>query len=130
MKSEHCYVLGHRSDNGRFSSSHVFEGTSPWVRGAPFLKEATKAYNSRTKLVSIEALQGASLIGFAAAVEGDRDQDALLSCQAIRMVQLLGLPLKLSADSLRRQLEIRRKHQRLQLAFQVYRSQSANGHVA
>lgn len=97
-------------NKNRFSCSPAFEGTSAWSRGLPFLQEAVKAYNTRSTLVSIEALQGAVLLAFAAAVEGDSDQEALLFCQAIRMVQLMGLPQKLSPDSLKRQLEIRCMH--------------------
>ncbi|SPO06043.1 uncharacterized protein DNG_08732 [Cephalotrichum gorgonifer] len=100
-------LLGILALAARFSTNPLFDGTSPWVRGLPFLHEAIRAFHARSKLVDIESLQGTILLGFAAAVEGDSDQEALFNCQTIRMVQLLNLPHNLSTDSLRRQLEIR-----------------------
>lgn len=65
-----------------------------------------RAFNNREELVSIEALQGCMLLQFCAFVECDANQDALLSCQAIRMAQLLRLPTMLNTDKIAREVEI------------------------
>lgn len=65
------------------------------------------AFNSRSVLIDIPSLQGSVLLGFVAFVEGDNDQDALLSAQAICMVQMLRLPVCLSSDPIQREVEIR-----------------------
>ncbi|KAJ3546058.1 hypothetical protein NM208_g2008 [Fusarium decemcellulare] len=92
--------------SARFSSNPALDQVAPWSRGKPFLREAIKSFNDRTKLISIEALQGCIILAFTAFVEGDVDQDALLSCQAVRMTQALQLPTVLSSDRLMREIEI------------------------
>ncbi|KAI8716197.1 Zn(2)-C6 fungal-type domain-containing protein [Fusarium sp. LHS14.1] len=89
----------------RFSSNPALDHVKPWSRGKLFLREAIKSFNERTKLISIESLQGSIILAFAAFVEGDVDQDVLLSCQAIRMTQALQLPVVLSSDRLTREIE-------------------------
>lgn len=88
-----------------FSSNPALDHVTPWSRGKLFLREAIKSFNERTKLISIEALQGCIILAFAAFVEGDVDQDALLNCQAVRMTQALQLPIVLSSDRLTREIE-------------------------
>ncbi|KAF4972024.1 hypothetical protein FZEAL_9687 [Fusarium zealandicum] len=90
----------------RFSSNPAFDQVAPWSRGKPFLREAIKSFNEREKLISIEALQGCIILAFTAFVEGDVDQDALLSCQAVRMTQALQLPTVLSSDRRMKEVEI------------------------
>lgn len=60
----------------------------------------------RPKLIDIESLQGC-LLAFVSLVEMDAVQDTLLSAQAIRMVQVLQLPMVLSSEPIRREVEIR-----------------------
>ncbi|CVK96121.1 uncharacterized protein FMAN_14004 [Fusarium mangiferae] len=99
-------LLGVMALSARFSSNPSFDGTSPWERGKSFLQDAIRSFNERTKLISLEALQGCILLAFGAFVEGDADQDALLTCQAIRMAQSQGLPANLSSDGLTREIQI------------------------
>ncbi|GAD98207.1 hypothetical protein AN5306.2 [Paecilomyces variotii No. 5] len=66
-----------------------------------------ESFNFRSVLIDVSSLQGSVLLGFVAFVEGDNDQDALLSSQAICMVQIMRLPHCLSSDPIRREVEIR-----------------------
>ncbi|KAF5573966.1 C6 transcription factor [Fusarium pseudocircinatum] len=90
----------------RFSSNSVFDSLPPNSRAKPFLRQAMRAFNDREELVSIEALQGCMLLQFCAFVECDANQDALLSCQAIRMAQLLRLLMMQNIDRIAQEVEI------------------------
>ncbi|KAJ9367401.1 transcriptional regulator family: Fungal Specific TF [Paecilomyces variotii] len=100
-------VLGMIALAARFSSNPYFQNTRPWDRAKSWYQKAMSAFNSRSVLIDIPSLQGSVLLGFVAFVEGDNDQDALLSAQAICMVQMLRLPVCLSSDPIQREVEIR-----------------------
>ncbi|KAE8328082.1 hypothetical protein BDV39DRAFT_174900 [Aspergillus sergii] len=91
----------------RFSSDPFFQNTHPWRRAVTWLKKAIQSFNNREQLVNISSLQGCILLAFVAFVEGDSDQEALLTSQAICMVQRLDLPSKLSSNPIERELGIR-----------------------
>ncbi|KAL4924288.1 Zn(II)2Cys6 transcription factor [Aspergillus undulatus] len=100
-------VLGMIALMARFSSNPYFEDIQPRDRAAPWLQRAIQAFNARPNLIDIQSLQGCILLAFVAFVEGDSAQDTLLSAQAVRMVQVLHLPVVLSPGAIQRETEIR-----------------------
>ena len=68
-----------------------------------------QSFNSRTEPISLAALQGCILLAFVALAEGDSHQEALLLSQAICMVRVLGLPVKLDSNPIQREVQIRGK---------------------
>ncbi|KAL2826021.1 hypothetical protein BJY01DRAFT_256123 [Aspergillus pseudoustus] len=100
-------VLGMVALMARFSSHPFFAHIPPWNRASPWLQRAVQAFNTRRKLIDIPSLQGCILLAFVSFVEMNEDQDTLLSAQAVRMVQVLQLPITLSSDPIMREIEIR-----------------------
>lgn len=66
-------------------------------------------FNNRKETVSLLALQSCLLLHIIAFVEGDMESQSLYGALAIRMVQLLDLPRKLSSDRVERETQIRSK---------------------
>jgi hypothetical protein len=66
-----------------------------------------QAFNARPHLIDLPSLQGCILLAFVAFVEGDAALDTLLSAQAVRMVQVLQLPVALAVEPVQKETEIR-----------------------
>ncbi|KAI1623432.1 hypothetical protein EDD37DRAFT_658046 [Exophiala viscosa] len=79
----------------------------PCDRGRDWATQSKRCFDSRTEAVSVTAIQGCALLANLAFIEGDAMMESLYAAQAIRMVQLLDLPRRLSADSVQQETEIR-----------------------
>lgn len=64
-------------------------------------------FNDCRQPTSLLALQSCMLLHVIAFVEGDMQSQSSYGALAIQMVQLLGLPRKLSSDRIQRETEIR-----------------------
>ncbi|RAO73456.1 uncharacterized protein BHQ10_009468 [Talaromyces amestolkiae] len=100
-------LLGALAVVARFSTNPYFNGIEPTARARPLLHRALKSFNDRQIPISVHSLQAAILLAFTCFVEGERDEEALLSAQAVRMVQLLDLPHRSPAGTVEHEIEIR-----------------------
>lgn len=91
----------------RFSDHTFFEEHDRWDRGRVWANGAKTLFNVREVPINLIAVQACSLQSILAFVEGDMATESLYGALAIRMVQLLGLPQKLSSDCVERETEIR-----------------------
>ena len=81
----------------------------PDDRGRDWARRSRQLFNERAEAVSLQAIQGCVLLGNLVSTEGDTAQESLYGAQAIRMVQLLGLPHRQCSDIVQRETEIRGK---------------------
>jgi hypothetical protein len=91
----------------RFSTNRCFQDIDPWTRGRAWAEQCRILFNNRAEAVSSLALQSCLLLHILAFIEGDMESQSLYGALAIRMVQLLDLPRKLSPDRIQRETEIR-----------------------
>jgi alpha-L-rhamnosidase len=91
----------------RFSSNTYFDGINRWERGRVWADYSRRLFNDRPVSVSLTAVQACSLLGSLAFAESDTNMKTLYSALANRMVQLLDLPHRLSANRVQREIEIR-----------------------
>lgn len=91
----------------RFSTNSCFGTTEPSKRGLHWSEQSRKLFNDREHAVSLTAVQGCALLANLAFIRGDSAMEILYGAQQIRMVQLLGLPKRLSKNRIQREVELR-----------------------
>ncbi|KAH7346989.1 hypothetical protein BKA66DRAFT_576554 [Pyrenochaeta sp. MPI-SDFR-AT-0127] len=100
-------VWGMAAVAARFSDHSIFSHAPRGERGHVWLQKAIHSFNCRDDPISISALQGALLLEFACAVEGNTAQGTLFSAQAIRMAMVMRLPQLSGTDVVQHEVEIR-----------------------
>ena len=100
-------VLAMQALSARFSVSSYFGDTKPAERGLNWADQSRELFNDREYAVSLAAVQGCALLANIAFSRGDSAMESLYNAQQIRMIQLLGLPRRLSNNCIQREVEIR-----------------------
>lgn len=100
-------VLAMQALSARFVTNSYFGNTEPSKRGLHWAEQSKKLFNDREHAVSLTAVQGCALLANLAFIKGDSAMESLYNAQQIRMVQLLGLPKRLSSNRIQREVEIR-----------------------
>ncbi|KAH8172300.1 fungal specific transcription factor domain-containing protein [Sarocladium implicatum] len=91
----------------RFSDHDHFKDTDRPDRGVEWNRQARDMLNLNTLDNTITSMQTCFLASTLAGSDGDIDQESICSSMASRIVQLSGLPYKLSLSPLDRELELR-----------------------
>ncbi|CAG8898975.1 unnamed protein product [Penicillium egyptiacum] len=89
------------------SFCRFFETSDLRERARVWAYHSKRLFDSRTEAVSLAAIQACVLLCTIAFGEGDMEMESLYGAQAIRMVQLKGLPVALSSSAIQRETEIR-----------------------
>lgn len=84
-----------------------FETSELRDRARVWADHSKRLFDSRTKAVSLTAIQACVLLGTIAFGEGDMQMESLYGAQAVRMVQLKGLSIARSSNDIQRETKIR-----------------------